>query len=126
MASRMTQQKNKRKMKTKNKFTPGPWKIHTNKPTFISEVASLHAKGFPFDIEGGDGFRPCACYSDGRLNAGTAAANAHLISAAPDLLAALEYVVQWHREHDSGEGELFGLDYVTTCIAAIRKAKGQQ
>ena len=36
-----------------------------------------------------------------------------------DLLAACEYVVKWHREHDSGEGELFGQDFVTTCIAAI-------
>lgn len=51
-------------------------------------------------------------------------ANAHLISAAPDMLAALQYVVDYHREHDSGEGELYGLDYVTTCIAAIAKATG--
>jgi hypothetical protein len=41
------------------------------------------------------------------------------------MLEALEYVVKWHREHDSGEGELYGLDYVTTCISAIRKAKGE-
>lgn len=50
-------------------------------------------------------------------------AGAHLLAAAPDMLAALQYVVDYHREHDSGEGELFGLDYVTTCIAAIRKAQ---
>ena len=41
------------------------------------------------------------------------------------MLSALESVVQYHREHDSGAGELFGLDYVTTCIAAIAKARGQ-
>ena len=52
--------------------------------------------------------------------------DAKLISAAPDLLEACEYVVKYHREHDSGEGELFGLDFVTTCIAAIRKAKGEK
>ena len=40
-----------------------------------------------------------------------------------DLLEACKYVVNWHREHDSGEGELFGLDYVTTCISAIVKAE---
>ena len=50
---------------------------------------------------------------------------ASLLDAAPDLLAACEYVVRYHREHDSGEGELFGLDFVTTCIAAIAKAKGE-
>ena len=42
-----------------------------------------------------------------------------------DLLEALKYVVSYHREHDSGEGELYGLDYVTTCIAAIAKAEGK-
>lgn len=50
-------------------------------------------------------------------------ADAALIAAAPELLAALKYVIEYHREHDSGEGELFGLDYVTTCIAAVRTAE---
>ena len=50
--------------------------------------------------------------------------NASLMVAAPELLEACQYVVDWHREHDSGEGELFGLDFVTTCINAIRKAEG--
>ena len=51
-------------------------------------------------------------------------ANAHLIAAAPDLLEACKYVVRYHRENDSGEGELFGLDFVITCINVIRKAEG--
>ena len=38
------------------------------------------------------------------------------------LLEACQYVVNWHRKNDSGEGELFGLDFVTTCISAIHKA----
>ena len=46
------------------------------------------------------------------------ACNAH-----EELVAALKYVVAWHREHDSGEGELFGLDFVTTCISALAKAE---
>ena len=49
-------------------------------------------------------------------------ANARLIAATPDLLAACQYVVDWHREHDSGDGELYDLDFVTTCINAIAKA----
>lgn len=49
-------------------------------------------------------------------------ANCKLIAAAPEMLEALNYVIKWHREHDSGAGELFGLDFVTTCIAAKRKA----
>lgn len=52
-------------------------------------------------------------------------ANAKLIAASPKLLEACQYVVRWHREHDSGEGELFGQDFVTTCIAAIAKATGE-
>lgn len=51
--------------------------------------------------------------------------NTAIIAAAPELLAALEYVVNWHRENDNGEGDLFGRDYITTAIAAILKAKGQ-
>ena len=48
---------------------------------------------------------------------------AKLFAAAPIMLDALKYVVKYHRDHDSGEGELFGLDFVTTCIAAIAKAQ---
>lgn len=47
-----------------------------------------------------------------------------LYAAAPELLEACKYVVNYHREHDTGEGELYGLDFVTTCIAAIAKAEG--
>lgn len=53
---------------------------------------------------------------------GLATGDAKLIAAAPDLLDACRHVVQWHREHDSGEGELFGLNFATACIAAIDKA----
>ena len=44
---------------------------------------------------------------------------------AAELLAACKYVVQYHREKDSGGGELFGLDFVTTCISAIARAEGK-
>lgn len=64
-------------------------------------------------------------YSGSEKDRETDEANVRLIAAAPELLEACEYVARWHREHDSGEGELFGLDFVTTCIAAIRKAKGE-
>lgn len=51
--------------------------------------------------------------------------NALLLAAAPELLEACKYIVKYHRDHDSGEGELYGLDFVTTCISAIRKAEGK-
>ena len=65
-----------------------------------------------------------------RLSTEEAAVYASLFAAAPEtkrqrdaLLEACKYVVKWHREHDSGEGELFGLDFVTTCIGAIALAE---
>jgi hypothetical protein len=83
------------------KHTPGPW-------TFEAEP-----NGVTFSIWYDD---------DTQVAESQTKDDAKLIAAAPDLLEACEYVVKWHREHDSGEGELFGLDFVTTCIAAIRKA----
>ncbi len=91
------------------KYTPGPWTAHDD-----------------------DGTGTLPCVLSDKVNAGgsfyvaqcNVFADAVLISAAPDLLEACRYVVKYHREHDSGEGELFGLDFVTTCIAAIDKAEG--
>ena len=71
----------------------------------------------------------CSIHTPHLYNTPTAileeAANKKLILGAPDLLAACKNVVQWHREHDSGEGELFGPDFVTSCIAAIARAEGR-
>ncbi len=53
---------------------------------------------------------------------GTGKHNARVAVAAPAMLAALQAVVLWHRENDSGEGELFGRDYITTSVAAIATA----
>jgi len=93
---------------SKSKHTPGPWDI-----CFGSGGPEVHA--FPHM-----GDRPIADIPSDTIGDGEA--NAKLIAASPDLLEACKYVVQWHREHDTGEGELFGLDFVTTCISAIDKA----
>lgn len=111
---------------TDTKHTPGPWEVvKTKEFPWHGETGEN-----PFDIDGVDadgcGFRPCKINGNGFDNPGVALANAHLIAAAPDLLEALKYVVKYHRDNDSGDGELFSLDYVTTCIAAIAKAKGEQ
>jgi hypothetical protein len=90
------------------KHTPGPWKTEIN--------ISVH--------------RPCVragkdeTWEVSASAIGNSTANARLIAAAPDLLEACKAVVKYHQENDSGEGELFGLDFVTTCIAAIRKVEG--
>ncbi len=41
------------------------------------------------------------------------------------LLEACKYVVKYHREKDSGDGELYGLDFVTTCISAITQTDNE-
>ena len=85
-----------------NEQTPGPWEANLyrvfSKTKRIAEVETA------------------------RCNHAEIMANAHLIAAAPEMLEALRYVVRWHRDNDSGEGELYGRDYVTTCIGALRKA----
>ena len=96
------------------KHTKGPWKV-------------INWSGRA-EIRTGDNKRTGIAFlgnsEDGAIPTGETTANAKLVAAAPELLEACKYVVQYHRENDSGEGELFGLDFVTTCINAIRKAEG--
>ena len=95
--------------------TPGPWTIYDDgTDEESSDIVMARKEDENYDI--------CAIYPE--LPVAERKANARLIAAAPDMLAALENVVKYHRDNDSGSGELFGLDYVTTCIEAIRKAKG--
>ena len=98
------------------KHTPGPWSINEWKQRDAS--IRIGAKGTPIIAE-----VPLKYVSINEQQA-----NAELIVRAcnshEELLAACKYVVKYHRDNDSGEGELFGLDFVTTCIAAIAKATG--
>ena len=100
------------------KHTPGPWEANFDRKPF-----SIIPKGIDltsdFKSTLGVVFRSQVKSLDDEQ-----IANARLIAAAPEMLEALKYVVKYHRENDSGEGELFGLDFVTTCIAAIREAEG--
>jgi len=95
------------------KHTPGPWhfsKVHNFTGTHVSYIKSDKKQLAQTRTD------------DYNSTEQETLANASLIAAAPDLLEACQYVVRWHREHDSGEGELYGLDFVTTCIGAITKA----
>lgn len=83
------------------KHTPGKWKVsmpHLTIDGSLGYIATI--SNYPNSID-----------------------DAYLMSAAPELLAACKYVIQYCREHDSGEGELYGMDFVTTCINAVRKAE---
>ena len=95
--------------KLTHKHTPGPWGIEDQFHKGQLTGLAIHNPHF---------------YFEGTVDENTRA-DALLMAAAPDLLKACEYVVEHHRTNDSGEGELFGLDFVTTCISAIMKAKGE-
>ena len=94
--------------------TEGPWKVwHDRSIVQEGDEGTIIVQKMMLKIR------------DERKEFGERKANAHLIAASTELLAACKYVVQYHRENDTGEGELYGLDFVTTCIAAIRKAEGK-
>ena len=102
-----------------SKPTPGPWRAsHDSHGRF-----QLIADGIPLDPER-DGAQP-----------GEGAANAALIAAAPDLLAALEQLVAWVDDSDESHTTVppacqkFGVvpvefQAVTEARAAINKAGG--
>ena len=99
------------------KHTKGPWEINgENEDNGRTRIGS--AKDYIGEL-----YHNPDDEANNEENERQTQANAHLIAAAPELLEACKYVVQYHRENDSGEGELFGLDFVTTCIAAIEKAE---
>lgn len=67
--------------RAKATHTPGPW-----------TVKKCVQQGFPLIVCGKE-FYPAAILGDGRLNRGTARANARLIAAAPELLESLRSLV---------------------------------
>lgn len=96
--------------------TPGPWSFYPDKNTGVIMIMRPH----PLDEkphEGGDGM----VISEIRKGWGPSAANARLIAAAPDLLAALKKMTALLAAHPDG-----GLypDYLIQARAAIAKAEG--
>jgi len=99
--------------------TPAPWTI---------EKPQKGQDGFPHNLNINYEATQRAVYIasiPGAVHINEAEANARLIAAAPELLEACENVIKYHRDNDSGEGELYGLDFITTCVNAVRKAKGR-
>lgn len=88
-----------------NKHTPGPWVVSTNNPRTVK-----HASG-PVLAD---------C---GPMNNSEAFANARLIAAAPDLLAALLHVMPHVGPGYSGKQRY---DILETARAAIAKATGRE
>lgn len=104
-------------MKTDSQnHTPGPWAVKSS-------------NGFPMSIIGGDSEIIADC-SNHRLP-GIALANARLISSAPDLLFALEHLVDHIDSLPSDDEKCLILKSALNnrsgdlIFAAIRKAKGE-
>lgn len=95
------------------------------KKWFLSAPVSTEKNAYTITDE--DGIYIAEMFSlgkdSGQAEPEDALKNAKIAAAAVHLLEACEYVIDYHRENDSGSGELFGLDFVTTCINAVRKTK---
>ena len=100
---------------TENRHTPGPWRYSHAGPV-------MRGYSQPFAIaQVGEANLIAGCFGDVRGGADTAEANARLISAAPDLLAALEEIVRIGRSHGRYAANLAAASLVAT--QAIAKAR---
>ena len=100
------------------KHTPGPWVARTA-PTSAGLCHIISAADWRGAFIYGDGIRPGV--DDALPKAQELAANARLIAAAPDLLAALRYMVEVCPAIDQ-----VGEEAHDQARAAIAKAEGQQ
>ena len=88
--------------------TPGPWKAHFEEAYFVTGP-DLGRVAMMMNLKGAHGL-------GGRRSGDESAANCRLIAAAPELLAALEFVVAAYGTLESGA--------IDQARAAIAKAKG--
>lgn len=104
-------------MPEKNKHTPGPWTFET-----VQTSSGLCHKVGPFPFSKGEDNHACVYVDSNYWSAADELkANAQLISAAPDLLAALEEAEKWMQ----GKESKYDLDVALHFVAAaIYKARG--
>jgi hypothetical protein len=109
--------------KNESKFTPGPWELHGMTGAIVAqppEPGRCH---------------PVICHPTETFKRGEMRQNALLIAAAPELLAALEFILSQIDPGDSQQGRIYSdcihpndddktvLDLIKEAIA---KAKGEQ
>jgi hypothetical protein len=87
--------------------TPGPWTVHELEDQGKFSIVHWGPLAYVGDVGGHDGMA-------------TARANARLIAAAPDLLAALTRWAKWASEHGRADTQGIACD----TFAAIAKATG--
>lgn len=94
--------------------TPGPWRID---PRPFSGYGAVHVSGGQYIVAKALG-QTQSCETE-------ATANARLIAAAPDLLAALQSIVASLAEHDD-EGMIEHAEQMIAARTAIAEATGEQ
>ncbi len=102
-------------MSTKDAHTPGPWEPRQNESgMFVTCVNEVHvdSDGDPSDI--------CSIENEGYYGAEQAWANARLIAAAPDLLAALAHMA---RDAMINPGGMISYEALSKASAALTKAQ---
>jgi hypothetical protein len=98
-------------MQTKNKFTPGPWRVN-----------SFAIDDYWYVIHAADGSKICSVEQWKKEAAIESEANALLISAAPDMLEALEML---QLDIAYGEPGKIRPENIGKMLAAITKARGE-
>jgi hypothetical protein len=99
-----------------NKHTPGPWQLARFNPERATVEVETVARGDELPDQG------CFIALVGAYGAGIEdAPEARLIAAAPDLLAALEYILDWSPDGSKWSGETAR----DMGRAAIAKARGE-
>lgn len=98
--------------------TPGPWQAVDQHPSHPG--IEIEIKGHPDYPHGG-------AYHVAQVNCvlttpDVTVANAHLIAAAPELLAALEFALEFLTANDDGEDDVG--NRIASAKAAIGKVKG--
>jgi hypothetical protein len=110
----------RRHIEPSQQATPRPWRVT---PAYQGPLTDKF-KSTPFAIGGADGFEPCLILGDGKLNAGTAEANAQLIVTAVNahdaLVAAIKEAVRRIPYLDAN------LDVIKQCDAALTLAKSTE
>lgn len=106
-----------------NPHTPGPWKILGDAPEnlksryMIGSLCEKHGPGMANYV--------CHIKQERELNDGRQTQNAHLIAAAPDLLAALESCFSHLNQLAFIHNDKMSVDALKKAQQAISKAKGE-
>jgi hypothetical protein len=97
-------------------YTPGPWKVETWKyNNNTREVLTIQTQCDAIA-------QTCGIWRDGDDSSAEEAANARLIAAAPDLLAALDALTEWGCTHTGPRDDNSPHELLIAARAAIAKA----